>query len=157
MSEQGHSGSANATSDIDDSIRVRIITQHDIPGSTKKNLGKTFAKRIDTIVIDVIEETLKNNLQFIAISESIYQEISTLREFLFEKVYWGKKFKKDRQKIQGILGTLFATILKNPKKYINPLLPEDSIEKNVIDFIAGMTDRYALNLFKQLIFPVYVY
>ena len=52
--------------DIDDALRAKIITSSDIPGSTKELLGKTFAKRIDTIVIDVIKESLNNNLEFIS-------------------------------------------------------------------------------------------
>jgi dGTPase len=133
--------------DIDDALRAAIITRDHIPQSTGKILGNTFAKRIDTIVIDVIAESLRNNLDYIAISDRIYGEIMVLREFLFERVYWRQESKKDRQRIEEILTTIFEKVKKKPRAFIHPYPEADPVETRIIDFIAGMTDNYAMNLY----------
>ncbi|MCP5105726.1 MAG: deoxyguanosinetriphosphate triphosphohydrolase [bacterium] len=147
---------AYANHDLDDAIRAGLITDDDIPDTTKKLFGATFAKRIDTIVLDIIHESLKNNLEYISISDNIYGELSALRDFLFERVYFVKESEEEIEKIRQILNTIYRHIKKEPGKYINPYPAEDTVERRIIDFIAGMTDRYALNLFKQISYPNYI-
>ncbi len=142
--------------DLDDALRAGLITDDDISESTKMIFGKTFAKRIDTIVLDVIEQSLKFNLEYISISDSIYEELSSLRDFLFERVYFVKETEEEIEKIRRILIVIYQGVRKNPGKYINPYPEEDTVERRIIDFIAGMTDRYALNLFQQFCFPNYI-
>jgi len=142
--------------DIDDAFRAKLITRRDIPQSTQKLLGKTFAKRIDTIVLDVIRFTLKNKLRTISISKEIYSELTNLRDFLYEKVYWVKQSSKEMENIKKIVLTIYQNIKKDPGKYIHPYPREDSTERRIIDFISGMTDRYALNLFNKFTFPSYI-
>lgn len=142
--------------DIDDAIRAGLLTDDDIPETTKNLFGKTFAKRIDTIVLDVISRSLKNNLEYISISDHIYEELSHLRDFLFDRVYFVKESEEEIERIRQILTTIYRHVQKDPGKYINPYPAEDPEERRIIDFIAGMTDRYALNLFKQFSFPNYI-
>lgn len=142
--------------DLDDAIRAGMITENDIPASTKKLFGQTFARRINTIVLDVIRRTLDNQLEYISISDHIYEELSSLRDFLFEKVYWVKESDEEIEKIRQILTTIHHHVQKQPEEYINPFPETDTVERRIIDFIAGMTDRYALNLFKQVAFPKYI-
>jgi dGTPase len=139
--------------DLDDAIRAKLITGKDIPASTQKLLGKTYAKRIDTIVLDVIDQTLKNNLLIISISENIYEEVAKLRDFLYERVYWIKESEVERKKIRTIILTIFSHIKKEPEKFINSYPENDPVERRIIDFIAGMTDRYSLNLFNNISIP----
>lgn len=143
--------------DIDDAIRAKYISEKDIPASTQKLLGKTFAKRIDTIVLDVIAQCLKNDLEIVSISDDIYEEITKLRDFLFERVYWLKETEAERSKIRDILYTIFSHIKEEPGRFINPYPEKDSEERRIIDFIAGMTDRYSLNLFQKITVPEYIY
>lgn len=147
---------AYANHDLDDAIRAGLITDDDIPKPTKQSFGTTFAKRIDTIVLDVINETLKNNLEYITISDSIYSELSNLRDFLFERVYNVKESEEEIDKIRQILNTIYRHVKRSPEKFINPFPEGDTIERRIIDFIAGMTDRYALNLFREITFPNYI-
>jgi len=143
--------------DLDDALRAELIKEKDIPAATVKILGKTFSKRIDTIVINVIEQTLEHELAFIAISEEVYQEICRLRDFLYEKVYWVKESGEEKGKIQNIILTVYKHVEKEPERFINPYPAEDSSNRRIIDFIAGMTDRYALNLFKTITLPRYIF
>ena len=139
--------------DIDDALRAKMITEQDVPPSSQKILGNTFAKRIDTIVLNVIEESLRNNLEFISISEDIYREIYTLRDFLYDKVYLVKESKSEIEKIRKILYSVYHYVMENPADYINPYPASDSTARRAIDFIAGMTDRYVMNLFRRITFP----
>ncbi len=119
-------------------------------------LGKKFAKRIDTIVTDVITETLANGLEQIAISDTVYREILRLRDFLYTRVYFRPERTFEKEQIEEILLSIHAHVRKNPDTYVNPYPAEDPLEQRIIDFIAGMTDRYAINLFKKFIFPEYL-
>ncbi|MCP4216340.1 MAG: deoxyguanosinetriphosphate triphosphohydrolase [bacterium] len=142
--------------DIDDAVRAGLITQEDVPKSTLKLFGPTFARRIDTIVLDIIAQTNAVHLDFISISPCFYSELSGLRDFLFEHVYWVKESPEEVEKIRHILMYIYTHVKKNPEKFINPYPSEDTVERRIIDFIAGMTDRYALNLFKDICFPDYI-
>ena len=139
--------------DIDDAKRAGIISDGDIPESSKKLLGNKFAKRIDTMVIDVIEATLKNDLAFIGASQAVYAEILKLRKFLFENVYFRSERQIEKDKIREILFAIHAGVSRNPLAYINPYPEDDPVAVRIIDFIAGMTDNYALNLSAKLISP----
>jgi len=141
--------------DIDDALRARVIVNEDIPASAQKRLGTTFAKRIDTIVIDAIMESKKAGLEFIVLSPDVYEELLNLRVFLYELVYLRDDRQGDKQKIRDILLTIYDRVRKAPEEYIHPFPEEDPVEQRVIDFIAGMTDRYALDLFREFVFPKY--
>jgi len=143
--------------DIDDALRAEIITRNDIPGSITEALGKTFSKRIDTIVTDIIYKTLENNLEFISVSDEIYNEVLKLRDFLFKRVYKSGVLEIERKKVKGMLHVIFSYVNLEPEKFINPYPEGDSINRRIIDFIAGMTDNYALNLFKLIALPRYMY
>lgn len=142
--------------DLDDAVRAHFITENDIPSTTQKLLGKTFAKRIDTIVLDVIDRSSKDELELISMSDDIYEEITKLRDFLYERVYWVKESEAERKKIQDILTVIFSHIKQEPGKFINPYPENDPVERRIIDFMAGMTDRYSLNLFKSITLPRFI-
>ena len=102
------------------------------------------------------EQSLKNELEYISISGHIYEEVSKLRDFLYERVYWVKETGIEFKKIKNILHSIFNYILDNPNQYIPPYPEEDPLERRVIDFVAGMTDRYVMKLFKKITFPVQI-
>lgn len=142
--------------DLDDAIRAGIIKQSEIPQSTQTLLGTRFAKRIDTIVMDVIRETLEHHLEFIVLSAQIYQELENIRDFLFEKVYRTELLEQEREKVKGVLGRILEHIHRHPEAYIADYPEGDSVDRRIIDFVAGMTDRYALRLFNTLSIPHYL-
>lgn len=142
--------------DIDDAKRAGIISEGDIPESSKKLLGSKYAKRIDTIVIDVINETLKNDLEIITTSAPVFAELLKLRDFLFQNVYFRLERLSEKEKTREILLAIHAHVGRDPQAYVNPYPREDSVAVRIIDFIAGMTDNYALNLFKKISFPEYL-
>ncbi len=143
--------------DLDDAIRAGLIKHEDIPASSVKLLGTTFAKRIDTVVTSVIRESLATDLQYISMPEDIYSELNILRDFLFRNVYTTPTLGNQRSKIKGVLQAIFEHIKEYPDTYIQPYPSDDPQDRRVIDFIAGMTDNYALKLFKTIAIPRYVY
>ena len=143
--------------DIDDALRAGVISEKNIPLSSQKLLGKTFAKRIDTIVIDVIKKSIQNNLKTILMSEEILDELVLLRQFLYQRVYWRKEIEQSREKIRKILLAIFNWIQNQPEQYIYPFPENDPVDQRIIDFIAGMTDRYAITLFREITLPTHLY
>jgi dGTPase len=141
--------------DIDDAKRAGIITDSDIPESSKKLLGSKYAKRIDTIVIDVITETMKSDLEIITISDPVFAELLKLRDFLFQNVYFRLERLSEKEKTREILLAIHAHVGRDPQAYINPYPKDDPVALRIIDFIAGMTDNYALSLFRKITFPEY--
>ncbi len=139
--------------DIDDALRAGIIAAGDIPETSRQLLGGNFAKRIDTCVIDVISETMRNQYRHISISNAVYAEICVLRDFLFERVYYRPERQVEKEQIREILEVIHRHLLADPTARIPAYPAEDPPERRVIDYIAGMTDRYALNLFKRIVIP----
>lgn len=139
--------------DIDDAVRAGVIKDRDIPSSVVRVLGKFHAFRIDKMVMDVIESSLKIGLIKIAMSDEIMEAITSLRDFLNERVYFHPSSRVELRKTEKILSDLYEFIQKNPDEYIKPFPPGDPVEKRVGDFLAGMTDLYALRLYENLFFP----
>lgn len=139
--------------DIDDALRAKIIKESDIPPHLIKILGKWHAKRIDRMVEDVVRMSLETGLEKIAMSEEIMRAMLELREFLYEKVYFNLFAREELKKTEKILTDLYHYFLKNPEDYVKDYPAGDSLEKRVTDFIAGMTDRYALALYEKIFFP----
>ncbi len=136
--------------DIDDAKRAGIISDSDIPESSRKLLGTKYAKRIDTIVIDVIETTLKNGLEIVCSSTPVFAELLKLRSFLFKNVYSREERLIEKNKIREVLLAIHAHVGRDPVAFINPFPEGDSVAARTIDFIAGMTDNYALSLFREI-------
>src|SRR5512143_3979296 len=127
--------------DIDDALRAGIIRDEDIPAPLVKVLGKWHATRIDRMVMDVVEASLATGLDRIAMSERIMKAVVELREFLYQNVYFNSAARDELRKTEKIIKDLFGFIT------------EDPVIVRVGDFIAGMTDRYAMALYEQVFLP----
>jgi dGTPase len=139
--------------DIDDAIRAGIIKDEDIPSAFVKSLGKWPASRIDRLVESVIKSSLKADLEKIVMSEEVLTALIDLREFLYQRVYNSPFAREEVEKAKKILTDLYRYVLASPGAYIKPYPKGDSAERRTADFIAGMTDLYALALFEKLFFP----
>jgi len=139
--------------DIDDAIRAGIIKDGDIPSALVKSLGKWHASRIDRLVEDVVQASLAAGLERIAMSEGIMAALVGLREFLYQKVYSSRYAGEEVGKAKKILSDLYRYVLENPDSYVKVYPRGDSLERRAADFIAGMTDLYAMALFEKLFFP----
>jgi dGTPase len=141
--------------DIDDALRAGLIREQDIPSHLMRSLGKWHAQRIDKMVWDVIDSTSRGGLKAISLSEDMNSAIVELRDFLYEKVYFSELNLVQHKKVDKILADLYQYILDHPEGYVRPYPEEDGIEVRVVDFISGMSDLYALNLYGKLFLPNY--
>ena len=139
--------------DIDDALRAEIIKESDIPQQLIKILGQWHASRIDKMVEDVVEVSLKEGLKRISMSKEIMDAVIELRDFLYDRVYFNPNSVVEIEKAKKILTDLYEYLLENPGDYAKLYPKGDSLEKRVGDFIAGMSDRYALALYEKFFFP----
>ena len=137
--------------DIDDAIRSGVITGEDLPAECVAVLGNSHKKRIDTLVRDMIASS--ENAPVICQSEEKRQAMNELRNYMFRNVYHNDRVKsaEDMARIEMIIGTLFRYYSDHPECVIReyPDLAQESVAEELIkDHIAGMTDRYAENIFE---------
>ena len=139
--------------DIDDALRAGIIKEEDIPAGLVKVLGKWHATRIDRMVMDLVEASLAAGLDRIAMSDRIMKAVLELREFLYQNVYFNSTARDELRKTEKIIGDIFAYVMEKPEEYVKDYPAGDPVIVRVGDFIAGMTDRYAMALYEQLFLP----
>ncbi len=136
--------------DIDDALRAGILAEDDLPLAEIELLGPTGSKRIDTLVTDMVERSREAGE--IAQSEQIGAAMLRLRKFMFERVYLGPEARGEQERVRIALRALFDHYLANPDQ-VPTLDPEADSLQRVTDYIAGMTDRFAIAKFKQLALP----
>jgi dGTPase len=140
--------------DIDDAVRAGVLNPADLPASSTRVLGRTSSERINTMVTDVVTETLAGGLTEIRMTEPILQATLELRTFLFQAVYENPRATAEFEKASGILGGLWDKFLARPEQFLDPLtIASEGLEAAARDFLAGMTDRYAVALFEDLFVP----
>jgi dGTPase len=139
--------------DVDDALRAGIIREEDIPAGLIRVLGKWHATRIDRMVMDVVEASLAAGLERIAMSDRIMRAVVELREFLYQIVYFNSGAREELRKTDKIIRDLFAYVMERPEDYIKPYPAGDPAVVRAGDFIAGMTDRYAMSLYEQVFLP----
>jgi dGTPase len=139
--------------DLDDAARAKIIKEADIPRHLVALLGRYHAQRIDKMVVDVVEESLRVNLDRIAMSETVMKAVVELRDFLYERVYFNPEAKEELRKTEKIIRDLFNYFRRRPEGYVKDYPAGDPLETRVADIIAGMTDRYALSIYQEIFFP----
>jgi dGTPase len=139
--------------DIDDACRAGVIREEDIPLRLVDFLGKWPAARIDRMVEDVVKASLDAGLERIAMTEDMMAAVIELRDFLYQTVYLSPRAAEEVDKAKKILSDLFRYLLDHPDDYIKPYPRGDSVERRGADFVAGMTDLYAMALFEKLFFP----
>ncbi|NPV90270.1 MAG: deoxyguanosinetriphosphate triphosphohydrolase [Firmicutes bacterium] len=136
--------------DIDDAVRAGIIRRVDLPQEAIDRLGDLHRSRINTMVLDLIENSMDKPL--IEMSDGVYQAMDQLRNFLFEYVYLGEGARREEKKVREIITSLYGCLRERPED-----IPEDfksgmensDPERTVVDYIAGMTDRYAVKVYEK--------
>ncbi len=134
--------------DIDDAIRAKIID--DIPQSLSKELGDTHSKRIATMVKSVIKQTQESAYRQILMESAALECLNELRDFLFDNVYLSDAIQKEISKSSKIISDLFDYFLEHIEQ-----IPQygQTKEESVADYISGMTDRYAMDLYYKIFIP----
>lgn len=147
---------AYVNSDIDDAIRGKVIREEDIPKQYKEILGFTLRERLNTLIHDIISHSMEQ--ADIIMSEEKKDALSGLRQFMFESVYVNSIAKAEEGKAQYMIGQLYDYYVRHveelPSEYVEMIEGTGtSAERTVCDFIAGMTDRYAVMTYEGLTIP----
>ena len=140
--------------DIDDAIRAGILADSDIPDSIAAVLGRVHRERINTLVCDCILSSREEGQ--IILSPQVDTALKELRSFMFERVYRNPVAKGQESKAKDMLRRMFEYYIQNPHKLPEDFQPQmsfDGMERTVCDYIAGMTDNYAVDKFTEIFIP----
>lgn len=140
--------------DVDDATRAGVLTDEDIPRQIARVLGGNHSQRIDTLVCDMI--LTSREAGDICLSPDVEKALDGLRGFMFEKVYFNPAVKGEESKAKDMLKRMYEYYYNHPEMLpadFQPQLSFDGMEQIVCDYIAGMTDHYAVAKFTQLCVP----
>ncbi len=150
-------GVAYLNHDLDDAIRAGEIDQSDIPDDVLNELGDRHSVRIDTMVTDIVAHSNTwDEPGRIAMSADILAASNSLRNFLYERVYDPINRRPETLRVEGVVTTLFDHFVRYPEEMPESIIVaahDDTIDRQVTDYIASMTDRYAIELYEHLFDP----
>ncbi len=140
--------------DIDDAVRAGVLSAADLPAGPIEVLGTSSSSRIGRMVSDVVTETLAVDLAELRMSEVVLDALLALRAFMFERVYENAIATAEFAKATGILGGLWEKVRADPARFLDTATVEaEGLDAAACDFLAGMTDRYAVRLYEELFIP----
>jgi dGTPase len=144
--------------DIGDAIRAGILSEGDLPSEASRVLGKSHSQRINSMVSDIIEQSwdvrvcdIIEERPAIKMSPEVLAAANILRDFLFERVYNPNSIREETEKAREVVRSLYRYFNKHEDKMPQEYrLLRDTTERRVVDYIAGMTDQYAMKLADEL-------
>jgi dGTPase len=150
-------GVAYLNHDLDDAIRAGEIEASDVPAPVVETLGDRHSIRIDTMVSDIVSNSNTWDAPgSIAMSADILAASDELRNFLYERVYEPINRRPETLRVEGIVSMLFEHFQRHPHlipESITSAAHDDTLDRQVTDYIASMTDRFAVELFERLFVP----
>ncbi|OFW15868.1 MAG: deoxyguanosinetriphosphate triphosphohydrolase [Acidobacteria bacterium RIFCSPLOWO2_12_FULL_67_14] len=140
--------------DIDDAIRAGMLNAADLPRAPVETLGSTSSSRIARMVKDVVTETQRSGLTEIRMSDDVLAATLAMRRFLFDAVYENDVATAEFKKASGILTGLWEKVRDRPEGFLDrQIIEAEGLDVAARDFLAGMTDRYAVMLYERLFIP----
>jgi len=140
--------------DLDDSLRAGILRETDIPDEILCSLGAKHDDRLNTLILDIINESEKSGE--ITLSPQIAFVFESFREFMYKSVYLNMKAKSEESKVFGIVNEIFKYYLSIPDglpEEYRRVSVQDGLKRAVSDYISGMTDNYAVHIYEKLFIP----
>jgi dGTPase len=140
--------------DIDDAVRAGVLREEDLPPGPVSVLGESSSARIARMVKDVVTETSQGGLTEVRMSEPVLEATLAMRAFLFKAVYENETATAEFKKAAGILGGLWEKVRERPQEFLDArILETEGLDTAAKDFVAGMTDRFAVTLYERLFIP----
>jgi dGTPase len=152
-------GVAYINHDLDDALRAGLLREADVPSDVTAVLGSSHADRINSLVCDIVDQSCQDAaIPAIRMSDDIRIAADSLREFLFDRVYTPLNNRPDTLRAQHVVRAIFLHMVDDPERmppeYRSPKRG-DSVLRQAADFVASMTDRYAVELYQRLFVPRY--
>ncbi|MBN2725311.1 MAG: deoxyguanosinetriphosphate triphosphohydrolase [Deltaproteobacteria bacterium] len=135
--------------DLEDGMRAGVIANDELPLKIIKKLGDSHRTRISSLVLDVINSSDIDNGGDISMSDDMHEALSLMRDFLYDSCYMKPQLRTEFEKAQRLLSDLWFYYIENPF-LLNRNISE---EQAVVDYLAGMTDRYAIRVWKDINVP----
>ena len=142
--------------DIDDALRAEIITGSELPRSAISTVGHSRSERINTIVCDIVDYswavrgedlTSRQSPPIIGMSPPVSEAMNILRDFLFERVYNPSLVKDEAKRAREVVQLLYDYFMEHEERLPEGYIRDDEpVARKVVDYIAGMTDQYALRV-----------
>ena len=147
---------AYVNSDIDDAVRGRVIRESDLPERCVRVLGSSLRERLNTLIHDIVSNSVGKD--DIIMSEEKYEALRELRKYMFDNVYINSCAKVEEGKAERMIRQLFEYYVGHmeelPEEYTRMVWEKgETVERAVCDYIAGMTDRYAVTTFQKIMVP----
>ena len=141
--------------DIDDALRAGILKEADVPAEYREVLGDTIRERLNALIHDIVIHS--QGKDDIVMSPEMEKAMRGMRNFLFENVYHNPLAKREEKKVRHLLQELYQYYIEHPlelsEEYLNLMDEGQEKERVVCDYIAGMTDQYAMQAFADLYIP----
>lgn len=142
--------------DLDDAIRGGLVDKDDVPLALRNALGESNSQRLNNMVTDLIETTLREEYAVVQLSEEVAGYVSELRDWLYVNVYRAVTVEDEFRKASRVLKELFSYFMDRPEEitvYGARSDKDEAPEVIIADFLAGMTDRFAMNLYEKIFLP----
>lgn len=139
--------------DIEDAIRAGVLTLADIPSECVEKFGTRFSVRINSLVKSIVENSKDGNIRMSPDIEAIFGK---MHEFMYSFVYLNKQAFSEDHKVPFVMSSLYKYFKENYKEmplYLQEIAKQDSLDRAVCDYIAGMTDQFATEVFKRVFIP----
>lgn len=137
--------------DIDDAIRAGVLRQDQLPADLLDILGRTHSERISCMIKNCIASSIDTS--DIKMSGKVKEATDALRKFMFDNVYIGSEAKREEEKVFNIMEGLYTYYIKHPESIPDINTTESDTDRSVCDYIAGMSDRYAVYIFSKIYIP----
>jgi len=134
--------------DIDDALRAGVLRVEELPEPEIRALGEATSQRIETLVRDLVARSQEAG--DVVQGEEVGGAMLRLRKFMFERVYLAPDAQREKPRIERMLGALFSHYAAEPPP---PVVPDATEAERVVDYLAGMTDRYAIRAFAEISLP----
>lgn len=138
--------------DLEDALRAGVLTEEEIPYTIKYTLGRTKSQRITSLIVSLVE----NSVEAVCMDEKTKKAFDEFHDFMYESVYHNPIVKSEETKAENLIKKLYEYFVENPKKLpgeYRHILEQSGAECAARDYISGMSDRYAVNMFESLFVP----
>ena len=140
--------------DLDDALRAGLLTLEDVPSEIRDALGDSNSQRINAIISDLILNSREGE---VSMSPAMWDIYETFHNFMYERVYYNPVAKSEESKVKGIIGGIYEYYVSHSDKLpddYKKIAQRDGLERSVCDYVAGMTDKYALEVYSNIFIPM---